>query len=132
LCGRGSILLLATDLYDTGIYDLTLPNQRSVTMCNGQDAVTPAYATVEPILPCGNTVAFKEVLLRLRNGQVLRSFSNDASGAMTRLAFLPDGSFIDTDNSSCTFSLSTSDDGKLRSVSWLGQVQLSWAMPTHE
>ena len=127
----GTTLLMALDVNNLGIYSASDPNQQSMTLCNGAngaDGQTPAYAPVEPILPCGNTVAYKEVLLRLNNGQVLASYSDNASGAMTRLVFLPDGSFMDTDNSSCTFSLATSIDGATRSMSWNGQVQLSWAV----
>lgn len=124
----GSTILMATDVGNTGIYDVTAPNQKSMTICNGQNAVTPAYAPVETIQACGNNVAYKEVLLRLSNGQVLGSFSNDTGGTMTRLAFLPDGEFMNTDNSGCQFSLFTSSDGKTRSVSWSGQVQKSWSI----
>ena len=131
----GSTIMMALDVNDAGFYSALDPNQQSVTLCNGmngtngtngQDAPVPAYTPVEPIMPCGNTVAYKEVLLRLSNGQVLGAFSNDVSGYMTRLAFLPDGSFIDTDTSGCNFTLSTSSDGSTRAISWAGQVQESW------
>lgn len=91
---------------------------------DGQDAILPLFTPVEAIQACGNSVAYKEVLLRLANGQVLGSFSDDTSGKMTRLAFLPDGTYMNTDNSGCTFSLSTAGD--TRSISWGGQVQKSW------
>lgn len=139
----GTVILMAIDASDSGVYSATAPGQQSLVICNGvngtngtngadgvngRDGVIPAYAPVEPILPCGNTVAFKEVLLRLSNGQVLASFSETVSGQMTRLTFLPDGSYMDTDNSSCTFAISTSPDGRRRSMSWFGTEQLSWAM----
>lgn len=135
----GSTIVMALDVNHIGHYTSEMPEQQAVTMCNGltgsnghdgqngqdgRDGVTPAYAPVDSILPCGNTVAYKEVLLRLSNGQVLASFSDNASGAMTRLTFLPDGSFMNTDSSGCTFSLSTANS--VRSISWFGQVQMSW------
>lgn len=138
----GSTLLMALDVLDGGVYSAGLPNQQSMTICNGADgqngangangadghdgadAPVPAFSPVEAILACGATVSYKEVLLRLANGQVLGSFSDNASGANTRLAFLPDGSYVNTDGSGCSFSLSTS--GSTRSISWSGQVQLSW------
>lgn len=132
VCGAGgSVLLLALDLLETGVYDASLPNQRAITVCNGvngADAPVSAYSPVEPIYACGNSVAYKEVLLRLQNGQVLGAVSRDVSGAMTRLAFLPDGTFINTDDSGCTFSLSTSPDGLTRSISWSGSVQMTWSV----
>jgi hypothetical protein len=124
----GATVLMATDVGNTGVYDINAANQQSMTICNGQNAVTPAYTPVEPILACGNTVSNKEVLLRLSNGQVLGSFSSDVGGTMTRLSFLPDGNYMNTDNSGCKFSLSTSADGKTRSVSWSGAVQKTWSM----
>jgi len=124
----GSTILMSTDVGNTGVYDVNASNQQSMTICNGQNAVTPAYTPVEPIYACGNTVAYKEVLLRLSNGQVLGSVSDNTSGKMTRLAFLTDGSFVNTDNSGCSFSLSTSSDGKTRSISWSGKVQKSWSI----
>lgn len=122
----GSTILMATDIGNTGVYSVEAPNQQSMTVCNGQNAAVPAYSPVEAIYACGNNVAYKEVLLRLQNGQVLGSFSNNTAGDMTRLAFLPDGNFMNTDNSGCQFSLSTSSDGKTRSISWSGHVQKSW------
>lgn len=124
----GSTVLMATDIGNTGIYDITAPNQQSMTICNGLNAQVPSYTPVEPITACGDTVAYKEVLLRLSNGQVLGSVSNDIGGTMTRLAFLPDGNFMNTDNSGCNFSLSTSADGNTRSISWSGSVQKSWSI----
>jgi len=134
----GSILLMALDGDQDGNYSATDPGQQSLTMCNGidgqdgqdgEDGQTPGYTTVDTITPCGNNVAFKEVLLRLQNGQVLASFSADTGGTMTRLSFLPDGTFMNTDSSGCVFSLSTSVDGSTRSISWANQVQMSWSMP---
>lgn len=124
----GSTILMATDVGNTGVYSVTAPNQQSMTVCNGQNATVPAYSPVEAIYACGNNVAYKEVLLRLQNGQVLGSFSNNTAGDMTRLAFLPDGNFMNTDNSGCQFSLSTSSDGKTRSISWSGHVQKTWSI----
>ncbi len=139
----GSTIVMALDSNRNNHFDAADSNIQSITLCNGvagaagaagsngtngTNAVLPAYTAVEPIMPCGNTVAYKEVLLRLSNGQVLSSFSDNAAGSMTRLAFLPDGSFVDTDDSDCHFSLSTSADKSTRAISWSGQVQESWAI----
>lgn len=124
----GTTILMALDVTHSGHYNATDPDQQSLTICNGADAPTTAYSPVEPILPCGSTVAFKEVLLRLGNGQVLGSFSENVSGHMTRLAFLPDGSYMNTDSSSCTFTLGTSADQSTRTISWFGEIQKSWPL----
>lgn len=143
----GSNILMALDVSHTGVYSPSQPGQQAITICNGRDgangedgedgedgtdghdgqnATLPAYSTVESIMPCGNTVAYKEVLLRLQNGEVLASFSQNTSGDMTRLAFIPDGTYMNTDGSGCVFSLATS--GATRSISWSGQVQRTWSM----
>lgn len=135
----GSVLLMALDTARSGVYHASFPSQQSITLCNGvngqngsngqngQDAPVPAYAPVEAIRPCGNSVAYKEVLLRLSNGEVLASFSADTTGTMTRLAFLPDGTFLNTDASGCQFTLATM--GTTRTISWFNQVQMSWSIP---
>lgn len=120
----GKIIMMATDTNDNGQFEVSDSDHQSITLCNGAAAPVPAYSPVEPIMPCGNTVAYKEVLLRLSNGQVLASFSENVQGLMTRLTLIPDGSYMDTDNSQCTFTLSTS--GSTRSISWFGSVQKSW------
>jgi hypothetical protein len=122
----GSTLLMALDINHNGFYSAGDPEQQSLTLCNGENAPPTAYSPVAAIRPCGDTVPYKEVLLRLANGQILGSFSNDTNGTMTRLSFLPDGTFMDTDGSSCAFSLSTSADHLSRSISWSGSVQEQW------
>jgi hypothetical protein len=130
VCGNGGFtILMATDVGNTGVYSVEADNQQSMTICNGANAAPTEYTAVDTILACGNNVAYKEVLLRLQNGQVLGSVSNDTGGSMTRLSFLSDGTFMNTDDSGCVFTLSTSSDGKTRSISWGGQVQKSWSMP---
>lgn len=127
----GSTLLMALDIHDRGYYSPTDPNQQQMTICNGQNgtnAQTPSYSPMDAILPCGNTVSYKEVLLRLNNGQVLAAFSDNASGLNTRLALLSDGTYLNTDGSGCTFSLTSSSDGHQRSISWFNQVQKTWTV----
>lgn len=131
----GSTLLMALDINDNGFYSATDPNQQQMTICNGtngadgqngQDAPTPQFSPVDVIIPCNNTTTYKEVLLLLGNGQVLASFSDNSSGVNTRLVLIPDGTYMTTDNTSCTFTLATSVNGQQRSVSWSNQVQKTW------
>lgn len=90
----------------------------------GADSPPTPYTVVNVIQPCGAASSpYKEVLLLLENGDLLASFSETASGQNTRFAFLPDGSYVDTDASGCAFTVSTV--GSTRSVSWTGGG-LSW------
>lgn len=101
---------------------------QSGSVCNGQSVELPQYVPVDVIRPCGESVAYEEVLLRLNDGQVLAVFSANTAGDMTRLSLLPDGSYVNTDGSGCQFTLSTSSDGAERAISWWGQVQETWSM----
>lgn len=124
----GNVLLMALDIGRTGVYDISYPSQQSITLCNGQNGQISGYSPVEAIQACGGGGAYREVLLRLANGQVLSSFSEDSGGTMTRLAFLPDGTYMNTDSSGCIFSLATSENGASRSISWNGEVQMTWPL----
>lgn len=125
-CGTqgGKVILMALDVDDLGVYQPHLPQASAATLCNGHTPTLTSFTPIEAIQPCGAGPGFREVLLRLSNGQVLASLSNNVHGDMTRLAFLPDGSYLTTDSMSCRFSLSTS--GEIRSVSWSNQVQMQW------
>jgi len=111
----GTVILIALDVEDLGVYQPHLPQSSTTTLCNGSTPAVAGYAPVEAIQPCGVSPGFREVLLRLSNGRVLASLSNNAQGGMTRLAFLPDGTYMTTDSMNCRFLLST--DGQMRSVS---------------
>lgn len=125
-CGSqgGTVILMALDVDDAGTFHPNLPQATSATLCNGSTPAVASYTPVDAIQPCGAGPGYREVLLRLSNGQVLASLSNNAQGDMTRLAFLPDGMYMTTDSMSCRFSLSSS--GQTRSVSWSNQVQMQW------
>lgn len=126
----GSIIMMALDINDSGIYNVELPNQQSATICNGangMNAEPSPYQIVSMIKPCGDTVTNKEVLLRLQNGQLLASVSDTVSGHNTRLAIVADGNYINTDPSACSFSLATQN--YIRSISWQGAVRQTWTMP---
>ena len=69
----------------------------------GPAGVPSAFDIVALIYPCGNNVSYKEVLLRLQNGTILASFSDNENGKDTRLAVLSAGDYVDTDDSNCHF-----------------------------
>lgn len=67
---------------------------------DGQDAV------LETVDPCGDAPGIvDEILIRLSDGRVLCSFSDQANGKNTRLSILPAGNFVTTDGSNCAFTV---------------------------
>jgi hypothetical protein len=84
----------------------------------GNDGTSSSFTPVDYVQPCGPTVAYKEVLLILFDGSLLGSFSDNASGLNTRFAFIPDGSYIDTDGSNCHFVVTHT--AHTRTVTWSG------------
>jgi hypothetical protein len=99
-------------------------SQESAVICNGavgpqgeQGPVSP-FSPVTPVQPCGAASSpYKEVLLCLKNGSVLSSFSDTMGGDNTRLAFLQPGTFMDTDASGCVFTVSANSEGDTV-ISW--------------
>lgn len=86
----------------------------------GAPGPVPDLTPVSVIEPCGhNSSAYKEVLLGLEGGQVFGSFSSTTSALTVRNTLIPDGSFYDTDDSQCYFTVSTDSQGN-RSVVWNG------------
>jgi hypothetical protein len=125
-CANGGITVISgLDSNSDGILTSTDTNIKTAEICNGengqdgQDGKTPAFSAVSTIAPCGNTVAWKEQLLCLGNGKILASFSENVNGLNTRLAFITDGSYLNTDSSNCSFNINTLSDGSTQ-VSWNG------------
>lgn len=85
---------------------------------NGSNGGTVSFSLVQAIMPCGSASSpWKEVLLGLQGGQLLSSFSENAGGQNTRLSFIPNGSYIDTDSSGCNFSVS-GNGSTTSQISW--------------
>jgi len=102
----------------------------SAVVCNGAVGATgsqgvqgesgPAtpFTIVSIIQPCGaSSSAFKEILLCLNDGNILASFSDNSNGNETRFAFIPTGTFEDTDDSGCVFTVQV-DSLNNSMVSW--------------
>ena len=86
----------------------------------GADAVTKL------IYPCGiGSATYKEVLVCLSTGELLGSFSDDAAGNETRLVIIPTGSYEDTDDSGCTFTV-TAEVGR-STVNWPANQSKGWS-----
>lgn len=85
---------------------------------NGSNGGTVTFNMVQAIMPCGfSSSPWKEVILGLQGGQLLSSFSETMGGQNTRLSFIPNGSYIDTDSSGCNFSVS-GDGSTTSQISW--------------
>lgn len=105
--------------FPTGGAKLTCGTQSVVVINGAQGASGASYSVVQEITPCGaSSSPWKEVLLQLAGGQLLGSFSDNASGLNTRLSNIPDGSYVDTDNSGCNFTVSSNTTTEVRSISW--------------
>ena len=77
----------------------------------GPQGVPGEAAVVGVIDPCGDYPGvYDEVVLRLANGQLLSSFSDNANGKNTRFSILTQGSYTTTDGSNCHFTVTASGD----------------------
>lgn len=68
---------------------------------DGQDASQSAYSVVDIIRPCPGP-GYREVLLRLENGNLLAHYSD---GQKEFLSFLTPGNYQLTDGSNCSFTV---------------------------
>lgn len=114
----GTIILSATDLNDNGLVDAEDGNIQSSTICNGTNGTNGSNGTNAPptpftpvglIDPCGDAAGiYDEVFIRLSNGTLLASFSDNVNGQNTRFAVITAGSYMTTDGSRCYFSVDAS------------------------
>lgn len=102
----GYTVLMATDSNDDGVWEPEDSEQRSFTVCNGTNGTNATPEALTVVDPCGDSPAVHdEVLLKLGDGTLLASFSDNASGLNTHFALLTDGSYVTTDGSACYFSV---------------------------
>lgn len=76
-------------------------------VCNGENYEhSGGISIVGTIDPCGDTEgAVDEILLKLSNGALLSSFSDDSSGKNTHFAYLTPGRYETTDGTHCHFTV---------------------------
>lgn len=80
----------------------------------GAEAASSPYQVVQVIDPCGDAPGvWDEVFLKMANGQLIASFSDNANGKNTRLSLLTEGHYMTTDGSNCQVNV---DSGGL--VTW--------------
>ena len=122
----GTVINMGLDTNRNGSLETSEVTQVAV-VCNGaqgpqgmQGASAPSFTAVTPITPCGSSSSsYKEVLMGMANGVILSEFSGSATNAnLVRNTLLPDGSYYDTDDSQCNFSVSTATGN--RTVQWNG------------
>lgn len=123
--------IIPSSSYPLGGAQLTCGTQVVVVFNGAAGSNAQSYTVVQEITPCGAASSpWKEVLLQLAGGDLLGSFSDNASGLNTRFSNIPDGGYVDTDNSGCNFTVSTS--GSTRSISWAAghNSYSTWAAQT--
>jgi hypothetical protein len=109
------VMLSWLDMNDNGLYDTKDSNMYTQAVCDGVngvdgqdgvDAPLSQFDIVDIIDVCGDSPSvIDEVIVKLRNGQLLVSFSANAAGANTRFSLLPAGSYVTTDGSACYFQV---------------------------
>jgi hypothetical protein len=118
-CTNGGIVVLSgLDTNDSGTLDSADTNLVSSYVCNGtngsngtngtngSNAPPSPFTPVTILDPCGNSSGvFDEVMLKLYNGQILASFSDNVNGYNTRFSIIGAGSYMVTDGSHCYFSI---------------------------
>jgi len=115
----GKTLLIAQDVNANNIIDPLIDlNIQSLDICNGSDgtngndgidAPPSEFTPVEIIDPCNDAPGiYDEVFLRLYNGQLLWSLSDNENGKNTRFSLAVAGSWKTTDGSNCFFSIDNS------------------------
>lgn len=114
-CSNGGLtVLMGVDANDNLVLD-TLEVQQSNEICNGQngsngqnglDAPPTPFSPTGLVEPCGDAPGvFDEVFIRLANGSIVASFSDNISGYNTRFSLLTPGTYQTTDGDNCIFSL---------------------------
>lgn len=81
------------------------------SVCHG--AVGPAGPSlpVDILDPCGDFAGvYDEVLVRLTDGRLLASFSDNANGKNTRFSLIGAGNYMTTDGSTCFFSVNSAGE----------------------
>lgn len=124
----GKTILIAQDVNNNGLIDPLIDlNIRSMDICNGSDGQQGSqgeqgqqgqqgqqgeqgpvseFTPVEIVDPCGDKPdIYDEVFLRLFNGQLLWSLSDNQNGLNTRFSLAVPGSWKTTDGSHCFFSI---------------------------
>jgi hypothetical protein len=102
---------VAQDTNANGTVDVGIDNAiQSAEVCNGADAtVDNPFMPAALVNPCGDAPGiWDEIFLRLANGQLVASFSDNANGNNTRFSILTPGTYETTDGDNCMFTVDNS------------------------
>lgn len=78
---------------------------------NGTNAPPTPFTPVALVDPCGDAPGtYDEVFIRLFNGTLVASFSENANGKNTRFSVLTAGSYMTTDGDNCTFTVDANNN----------------------
>lgn len=112
----GHVLMVGLDVNQSNDLDLDDLNIQTLVTCNGLngangsnglDAPPTAFTPTAILNPCGDAPSVHdEVFLKLADGTILASFSDNANGNNTRFSILLDGTYQTTDGDACIFTLS--------------------------
>ena len=73
---------------------------------DGADAPPTPFTPVGIVDPCGDAPGvYDEVFVKLQNGTLLASFSENANGKNTRFSVLTPGTYVTTDGDNCVFTV---------------------------
>jgi hypothetical protein len=110
----GATYLIGYDSNSNNVLDTGDTNITSSTICNGtngQDVAPSPFSPTSVLDPCGDAPGkLDEVLLKLHNGMVLASVSDNTNGKNTRFSIISAGTYKTTDGDNCTFTLDSYGD----------------------
>lgn len=107
----GTRIRLAQDTNRNDIWDVTDRSQSMFSVCHGRVGPAGPAIPLEILDPCGDDASITdEVLVRLTDGRLLASFSENANGKNTRFSLLGASSYITTDGSQCYFSVNAAGE----------------------
>lgn len=104
----GTVLNTGVDLNNNGLLELEEVMQTSVVCSgsNGSNGSPTPFTPTAIINPCGNAPGiYDEIFLKLANGMLIASFSDNANGKNTRFSVLYAGSYYTTDGDNCSFKV---------------------------
>jgi len=113
-CPAGGITILsALDVNRNNVVDIGIDEDvYSQYVCNGMNGTdATGFTSADLVDPCGdNPLVYDEVFLRLSDGTLVASFSDNASGRNTRFSVLIAGNYITTDGDICRFTVNANGE----------------------
>jgi hypothetical protein len=100
------ILLLTLAMIGCAKGERGSDGRNGVHGADGASPEVPDYSIVGVIDPCGDEPSvIDEILLVLKNGQIVTYFAESGSAQKARLVLIPDGTYVTTDTTNCVFTI---------------------------